>query len=150
MLASLQFHTGTGFPIALPRPGRSARPQAGEVRQQLLRQWASRQARQRVVDAQRAKEAAARRVVHRKQHEGDKTPLLQPVYRASPYAAELLREQKATTASILFLDEGNLCRSMLCIMMWDVMTSRCTAVSSAIGQGSAKVWLASLQRKPWS
>ena len=36
---------------------------------------------------------------------------VQPVFRASPYAAEMRREMRDTTTTrVLFLDEGNLCR----------------------------------------
>ncbi|KAK9814279.1 hypothetical protein WJX72_003320 [[Myrmecia] bisecta] len=44
----------------------------------------------------------------------EREPDVQPVFRASPYTAEKERELSGrTTTRILFLDEGNLCRSVL-------------------------------------
>lgn len=107
----MQVHTATGFPVPLPRYLWNQRPQASELRQRFLRQWASRQAQQRLLVAQRAKEQAAQAIQHRNRHNKDEASLLQPVFRASPYIAEVLRAQRpATQASILFLDEGNHCR----------------------------------------
>ena len=111
VLGFAQVHTATGFPIALPRFARTGRPQASEVRQQILRQWATRQARQEMLTAQREQDAAAYPYPRRDHRDDDEKRLLQPVFRASPYAAEALRERRAAkTASILFLDEGNYCR----------------------------------------
>lgn len=110
----LQVHTATGFPVPLPRYPWSQRPQASEVRQRILRQWASRQAQQKLLVAQRAKEQAAQGFHNRERLDKDEDSLLQPVFRASPYIAEVLRAQRPVTqASILFLDEGNHCRSVL-------------------------------------
>ncbi|DBA97292.1 TPA: Low molecular weight phosphotyrosine protein phosphatase, variant 3 [Trebouxia sp. C0004] len=109
-----QVHTATGFPVPLPRYPWSQRPQASEVRQRILRQWASRQAQQKLLVAQRAKEQATQGFLNRERHDKDEDSLLQPVFRASPYIAEVLRAQRPVTqASILFLDEGNHCRSVL-------------------------------------
>ena len=106
-----QVHTATGFPVPLPRYPWSQRPQASEVRQRILRQWASRQAQQKLLVAQRAKEQAAQGFHNRERLDKDEDSLLQPVFRASPYIAEVLRAQRPVTqASILFLDEGNHCR----------------------------------------
>ncbi len=106
-----QVHTATGFPVPLPRYPWSQRPQTSEVRQRILRQWASRQAQQKLLVAQRAKEQAAHGFQNRERHDKDEDSLLQPVFRASPYIAEVLRAQRPVTqASILFLDEGNHCR----------------------------------------
>ena len=106
-----QVHTATGFPVPLPRYPWSQRPQASEVRQRILRQWASRQAQQKLLVAQRAKEQSAQGFQNRERHDKDEDSLLQPVFRASPYIAEVLRAQRPVTqASILFLDEGNHCR----------------------------------------
>ena len=41
----------------------------------------------------------------------DEATALQPVFRAAPYRAEMLRRaQKSTSLKILFLEEGNACR----------------------------------------
>ena len=109
--AAMQVHTATGFPVPLPRYLWNQRPHASELRQRFLRQWASRQAQQKLLVAQRAKEQAAQAIQHRNRHNKDEDSLLQPVFRASPYIAEVLRAQRPTKqASILFLDEGNHCR----------------------------------------
>lgn len=110
----LQVHLATGFPVPLPRYPWSHRPQASELRQRIRRDWADRELRQRQLDVQRAEEQAAQRALYKDTYDHNEDSLLQPVFRASPYLAEVLRAQcPVKQANILFLDEGNQCRSVL-------------------------------------
>ena len=104
-------HLATGFPVPLPRYPWSQRPQASELRQRIQRSWAERELRQKQLDAQRAKEQAAQRALYKDSNDLQEDNFLQPVFRASPYVAEVLRAQRPVKqANILFLDEGNSCR----------------------------------------
>lgn len=104
-------HLATGFPVPIPRYPWSQRPQASELRRGIQRRWADRELRQKQLDAQRAEEQAAQRAQYTDRHDLDEAALLRPVFRASPYIAEVLRAQRPVKqASILFVDEGNQCR----------------------------------------
>lgn len=115
-------HLATGFPVPLPRYPWTQRPQASELRQRIQRRWAERELRQKQLDVQRAQEQAVQRDLYRDPYGLQEDNFLQPVFRASPYVAEVLRAQRPVKqANILFVDEGNSCR---CV-------KQCTHMSSA-------------------
>lgn len=104
-------HLATGFPVPLPRYPWSQRPQASELKQRIHRRWAERELRQKQLDVQRTEEQAAQRALYKDPYGLQEDNFLQPVFRASPYVAEVLRAQRPVKqANILFLDEGNHCR----------------------------------------
>lgn len=97
--------------MPLPRYPWSQRPQASELRRRIQRDWADRELRQQQLDVQRAEEQAVQRALYKDTYDHNEDTLLRPVFRASPYVAEILRAQRPVKqASILFLDEGNQCR----------------------------------------
>ena len=109
----LQVHLGTGFPIPLPRYPWNKRREPSELRQHLLQLWAKRRSEEQNLEKQRVKERDDHASSAQDGQEGpDMSRWIRPVYRASPYAAEAQRAQRRTAqASILFVDEGNHCRS---------------------------------------
>lgn len=105
----MQVHLATGFPVPLPRYPWVRKSEPSELRQHLVSLWARRRSQQQEVDSERVQEQQA--LTYRdRHHAGEKTPI-QPVYRVSPYTAEIQRAlNKTAQASILFVDEGNHCR----------------------------------------
>ena len=77
----------------------------------MLHLWAKRRFEEQSLETQRKQEKAAVASVARNHHDDSDMSWIQPVYRASPYAAEARRAQRSSAqASILFVDEGNHCR----------------------------------------
>ena len=88
-------------------------------------------------DAQDAPEGAPQ-VRHQPEEDLD-AATLQPVFRAAPYRAEMLRRgQQSTSLKILFLEEGNACR-------WGnslrpvCLTSLCCPMSARVWQGHERL-----------
>ena len=107
--------------MPLPRYPWNQRPKASELRQRIQRRWAEREFRQKQLDVQRAEEQAAQRALYRDPYDLQDDNFLQPVFRASPYVAEILRAQRPVKqANILFVDEGNQCR---CIKQYTYISS---------------------------